>query len=51
MICGGCDCMRTNPMEYERFSDLNAYLMPKWQGAVERYRKDVEIHQYQWPEK
>ena len=51
MICGGCDCMRTNPMEYERFSDLNAHLIPKWQKSIDRYKEDVEIHQHQWPEK
>ena len=51
MICGACDCMRTNPMEYERFSDLNSYLIPKWQEAIDRYKEDVEIHQHQWPEK
>ena len=49
MICGACDCMRTNPMEYERFSDLNSYLIPKWQEAIDRYKEDVEIEQYQWP--
>ena len=49
MICGACDCMRTNPMEYERFSDLNSYLIPKWQGAIERYKEDVKVHHNQWP--
>ena len=49
MICGGCDCMRTNPMEYERFSDLNAHLIPKWQESIGRYKEDVGIHKYQWP--
>ena len=49
MICGACDCMRTNPMEYERFSDLNSYLIPKWQGAIERYKEDVKVHRNQWP--
>ena len=49
MICSNCDCMRTNPMEYERFSDLNSYLIPKWQEAIDRYKEDVEIEQYQWP--
>ena len=49
MICGACDCMRTNPMEYERFSDLNSYLIPKWQGAIERYKEDVKVHRKQWP--
>ena len=49
MICGSCDCMRTNPMEYERFSDLNAHLMNKWVKSVERYKEDVNIHQHQWP--
>ena len=51
MFCSNCDCMRTNPMEYERFSDLNSYLIPQWQRAVDRYKEDVKIHQNQWPEK
>ena len=50
MICGECDCMRTNPMEYERFTGLNQYLLPKWQVAVDRYKEDVKIHQHQWPD-
>ena len=49
MICGSCDCMRTNPMEYERFSDLNSYLIPKWQGAIDKYKEDVKVHRNQWP--
>ena len=49
MICGSCDCMRTNPMEYERFSDLNTYLIPKWEKSVERYKEDVGIDHHQWP--
>ena len=50
MICGDCDCMRTNPMEYERFSNLNKHLIDKWVKSVERYKIDVDIHHYQWPE-
>ena len=50
MICSGCDCMRTNPMEYERFSDLNVHLISKWKGAIKRYKEDAGIHHYQWPE-
>jgi len=49
-FCSNCDCMRTNPMEYERFSDLNSYLIPLWQRAVDRYKEDVKIHQNQWPD-
>ena len=51
MICGQCDCMRTNPMEYPRFHDLNIRLMDKWMEAVERYKEDCGINQfeYQWP--
>ena len=51
MICGGCDCMRTNPMEYERFQSLNVHIINEWQDAIERYKEDVGIHQYQWPKK
>lgn len=51
MICGSCDCMRTNPMEYERFSVLNKHLITKWTKSVEKYKTDVNIHHYQWPEK
>ncbi len=51
MICGQCDCMRTNPMEYPRFHDLNIRLMDKWMEGVERYKEDCGINQfeYQWP--
>ena len=51
MICGDCDCMRTNPMEYERFHDLNVRLIDKWMEAVQRYKEDcgIDKFQYQWP--
>ena len=51
MICGQCDCMRTNPMEYPRFHDLNIKLMDKWMEAVERYKEDCGINkfEFQWP--
>ena len=51
MICGQCDCMRTNPMEYPRFHDLNLKLIDKWLESIERYKEDTGIDQfkYQWP--
>jgi len=51
MICGQCDCMRTNPMEYPRFRDLNSKLINKWVESIERYKEDTGIDQfkYQWP--
>ena len=53
MICGQCDCMRTNPMEYPRFHDLNIRLMDKWMEAVERYKEDCGINkfEFQWPKR
>ena len=43
--------MRTNPMEYPRFHDLNIRLMDKWMEAVERYKEDCGINkfEFQWP--
>ena len=41
MICGGCDCMRTNPMEYERFQSLNVHIINEWQDAIERYKEGL----------
>jgi hypothetical protein len=47
--CGGCNCDRVGPMEYERFSELNDMLIHKWHGAVNRYTQDCNIDKIQWP--
>ena len=38
--CGGCNCDRLGPMEYDRFSDLNKRLISKFQKAVNQYKQD-----------
>ena len=50
-ICGGCNCMRLNPHEYERFSSLNTLLIGKLVNILEQYKKDVSLHPIQWPKK
>lgn len=50
-ICGNCNCQRMNPMGFDRFDHLNALVMPKFQSILERYKKDVNLHQTQWPNK
>ena len=50
-ICGNCNCQRMNPMGFDRFDHLNALVMPKFQSVLERYKKDVNLHQTQWPNK
>ena len=47
--CGGCNCDRLGPMEYERFGKLNDILISKWQNAVEKYVKDCGINSIQLP--
>jgi len=49
LSCGGCNCDRLGPMEFDRFSELNDRLIHKWQEAVERYVKDCQIKGVQWP--
>ena len=48
--CGGCNCDRLGPMEYDRFSELNEKLIDVWHGAVRRYIKDCNIDRVQSPE-
>ena len=50
-ICGGCNCMRLNPHEYERFNPLNSLLIGKLVNILEQYKKDVCLHPIQWPKK
>ena len=50
-ICGNCNCQRMNPMGFDRFDYLNALVMPKFQNAVEQYKKDVDLHPTQFPER
>ena len=50
-ICGNCNCQRMNPMGFDRFDHLNALVMPKFQSAVEKYKKDVDLHPTQFPER
>ena len=50
-ICGNCNCQRMNPMGFDRFDHLNALVMPKFQSVLERYKKDVDLHKTQWPNK
>jgi len=47
--CGGCNCDRLGPMEYDRFSDLNKRLISKFQKAVNQYKQDCNIDKVQWP--
>ena len=48
-VCGNCNCMRLNPHEYERFESLNEYVIKEFQNAVDRYKKDVNMHPNQFP--
>ena len=48
-ICGGCNCMRLNPHEYERFNSLNSLLNGKFQNILVQYKKDVNLHPLQFP--
>ena len=41
--CGGCNCDRLGPMEFERFNNLNQKLMKAWDGAVRKYIDDCQI--------
>ena len=48
--CGGCNCDRLGPMEFERFNNLNQKLMKAWDGAVRKYIDDCQIGiPVQWP--
>lgn len=50
ILCGGCNCDRLGPMEYDRFSELNEKLIDGWHDAVRRYIKDCNIDRVQWSE-
>jgi len=48
-ICGNCNCQRMNPMGFDRFEYLNSLVMPKFQKVVDKYKKDVILHNSQFP--
>ena len=50
-VCGDCNCMRINPMEYDLFSDLNKLAISKFTDVIEQYKIDVNMHPVQWPRK
>ena len=50
-ICTQCSCQRVNTMQHDRFKDINKLMLPKFQLAVEKYKKDLNIHEIQFPKK
>ena len=50
-ICDQCTCQRMNTMEHDRFESINKLMIPKFQSAVEKYKKDCKIHEIQFPKK
>jgi hypothetical protein len=50
-VCGNCNCMRVNPQEYSRFEELNNFTIDSFSKVVDQYKKDVNIHHNQWPDK
>ena len=50
-ICGNCNCQRMNPMGFDRFEHLNKLVMDKFVKIVGQYKRDVELHKSQWPDK
>ena len=50
-ICNQCTCMRMNIMKHDRFRDLNKLMIGRFQGAVKRYKEDVNLHPVQWPKR
>ncbi len=51
-LCQGCNCMRLNPQEYDRFEELNLFTIQSFTKVVEQYKRDIGILvPQQWPEK
>src|SRR5210317_2242515 len=50
-ICTQCNCQRVNVMQHDRFKDLNKIMLTKFQSAVDRYKKDLNIQDIQFPKK
>ena len=48
-VCGYCNCMRINPMEFDQFSDLNNITISKFTDLIDQYKTDVNMHPIQWP--
>mgnify|MGYP001200751392 CR=1 FL=1 len=48
-ICGTCNCQRMNPMGFDRFDHLNTLALSKFQGCLDTYKKDVDLHVKAWP--
>jgi len=50
-ICSQCNCQRVNIMQHDRFKDLNKIMLIKFQSAVDRYKRDLNIQDIQFPKK
>lgn len=50
-ICTQCSCQRVNTMQHDRFKDINKLMLPRFQAAVEKYKRDLNIHEIQFPKK
>ena len=49
-VCGDCNCMRLNPMEYDQFHELNTIAINKFSDVIHQYKIDVDMHPAQWPD-
>ena len=49
--CGACNCQRLDIMQHQEFNEPFKIVMSGIQAALGQYKKDVNLHPSQWPQK
>ena len=50
-LCSACDCQRLDIMQHHEFKESFNQVIRRFQYLVSQYKKDVIMHDCQWPER
>ena len=50
-LCGACNCQRLDIMQHHEFKESFNQVIRRFQYLVSQYKKDVIMHDCQWPER
>ena len=50
-LCTACDCQRLDIMQHHEFKELFNQVISRFQFLISQYKKDVIVHDCQWPER
>ena len=50
-LCTACNCQRLDIMQHHEFKELFNQVIGRFQLLISQYKKDVIVHDCQWPER